>query len=95
VRPEHIAIVEAGGIAGTVTSCEYHGADTIMTVRVGEETLFVRAPGQLACVAGAPVRLEWKPESRHLFDSQSGARVGEAAAARAASIAIDARQHGA
>jgi sn-glycerol 3-phosphate transport system ATP-binding protein len=78
VRPEHIGLVDAGGVAGTVTSSEYHGADTILTVRVGEETLFMRAPGQLAQAAGTPVRLAWKPESLHLFDSATGARVEEA-----------------
>jgi sn-glycerol 3-phosphate transport system ATP-binding protein len=78
VRPEHIALVDAGGVSGTVTSSEYHGADTILTVRVGEETLFMRAPGQLAQAAGTAVRLAWKPESSHLFDSATGTRVEEA-----------------
>jgi len=39
------------------------------TVRVGEETLFMRAPGQLAQDAGTQVRLAWKPGSLHLFDA--------------------------
>ena len=52
VRPEHVWLANAGGVGGTVTSSEYHGADTILTVRVGDETLFMRAPGQLAQAAG-------------------------------------------
>jgi sn-glycerol 3-phosphate transport system ATP-binding protein len=75
VRPEHLRLVPAGGVHGTVTSAEYHGADTIVTVRVGEETLFVRAPGQLALAAGAQVRVAWEPRDAHLFDSRSGMRV--------------------
>ncbi len=75
VRPEHVALSDSGGVGGTVTSSEYHGADTILTVRVGEETLLVRSPGQLTLAAGAPVRLAWKPECMHLFDSASGVRV--------------------
>ncbi len=75
VRPEHIRLVQEGGVPGTVVSAEYHGADTIVTVRVGEETLFARAPGQLALGAGAPVRLAWEPGDMHLFDSKSGLRV--------------------
>ncbi len=78
VRPEHVTLAESGGIGGTVASSEYHGADTILTVRVGEETLLVRSPGQLALAAGTPVRLAWKPESMHLFDAASGARVPDA-----------------
>jgi sn-glycerol 3-phosphate transport system ATP-binding protein len=77
VRPEHIWLVNAGGVGGTVTSSEYHGADTILTVQVGEETLFMRAPGQLAQAAGTPVRLGWKPESLHLFDTATGVRAEE------------------
>ena len=77
VRPEHIGLVGGGGVGGTVTSSEYHGADTILTVRVGEETLFMRAPGQLAQAAGTPVRLGWKPGSLHLFDSAAGTRLPE------------------
>jgi sn-glycerol 3-phosphate transport system ATP-binding protein len=76
VRPEHIGIADSGGVGGTVTSSEYHGADTILTVKVGEETLLVRAPGQLAQPAGAPVRLAWKPESLHVFDARTGVRSG-------------------
>jgi sn-glycerol 3-phosphate transport system ATP-binding protein len=77
VRPEHIRLAASGGVAGTVASSEYHGADTILTVQVGEETLFARVPGQLAQAAGAPVRLAWSPESLHLFDAATGARVEE------------------
>jgi len=76
VRPEHIGLAD-GGVAGTVTSSEYHGADTILTVQVGEETVFMRTPGQIGKAAGTPVRLAWMPESLHLFDSATGSRVAE------------------
>ena len=75
VRPEHVGLVEAGGVRGTVTSSEYHGADTILTVKVGEETFLVRAPGQLAHPPGSAVRLGWKEGMAHLFDTASGRRV--------------------
>ena len=75
VRPEHVGLVEAGGVRGTVTSSEYHGADTILTVKVGEETFLVRAPGQLAHPPGSAVRLGWKQGMAHLFDTASGRRV--------------------
>ena len=75
VRPEHIRLVQEGGVPATVTSAEYHGADTVVLVRLGEESMLVRAPGQLALAAGAPVRLAWEPRDMHLFDSSSGMRV--------------------
>jgi sn-glycerol 3-phosphate transport system ATP-binding protein len=80
VRPEHVRLLQDGaGVRGTVTSAEYHGADTIVTARVGEEQLLVRAPGQLALAAGAQVRLGWEPRDAHLFDAASGSRtiIGE------------------
>ena len=74
IRPEHIRLVTEGGVPGTVTSAEYHGADTVVTARVGEASLLVRAPGQVALAPGAQVRLHWAREAMHIFDSASGMR---------------------
>jgi sn-glycerol 3-phosphate transport system ATP-binding protein len=90
IRPEHIRILEGeGGVPAVVTSAEYHGADTVITAQVGQESLLVRAPGQLALGAGAQVRLGWDPEEVHLFDARSGVREVDALqpAARAAAAA--------
>jgi len=79
VRPEHIRIVgDEGGVPAVLTSAEYHGADTVLTVQVGRESLLVRAPGQLSLAPGAPVRLAWAPESIHLFDASTGVREADA-----------------
>ena len=75
VRPEHIALVSAGGVPARVSSTEYHGADTVLTVQAGEESLLVRAPGRVRLADGAAVRLGWKADAMHLFDVDSGARV--------------------
>ena len=78
LRPEHIRLLAGDGagseIRGTVTSAEYHGADTVVTARVGEESLLVRAPGQVALAAGSRVRLDWEPEAVHIFDAHNGMR---------------------
>jgi sn-glycerol 3-phosphate transport system ATP-binding protein len=74
VRPEHISLVDSGGVPGTVISAEYHGADTVVAVRVRNETLLARAPGRLTLAAGAPVHLAWAPEAAHLFDASTGRR---------------------
>src|SRR5206468_3232253 len=73
IRPEHIRIAN-DGIAATVTSAEYHGADTVVTARVGEESLLVRAPGQVALASGSQVRLGWDAEAVHVFDAETGTR---------------------
>ena len=74
IRPEHIRLVDEGGVHGAVISAEYHGADTVVTARVGEESLLVRTPGQVALAAGAQVRLGWEREAVHLFESANGTR---------------------
>jgi sn-glycerol 3-phosphate transport system ATP-binding protein len=75
LRPEHIRLVAEGGVPGAVSSAEYHGADTVLTVQVGEESLLARAPGRLGLGAGAEVRLGWEPKDMHLFDAGTGRRV--------------------
>ena len=80
IRPEHIRLLDEGGteggIHGAVISAEYHGADTVVKARVGDESLLVRAPGQVALAAGAQVRLGWEPAAVHLFDARNGMRAG-------------------
>jgi sn-glycerol 3-phosphate transport system ATP-binding protein len=74
LRPEHIRLLAEGGVPGAVSNAEYHGADTILTVQVGEESLLARVPGRVLLAGGAPVRLGWKPEDMHVFDAASGRR---------------------
>jgi sn-glycerol 3-phosphate transport system ATP-binding protein len=73
IRPEHIRIAN-DGIAAIVTSAEYHGADTVVTARVGEESLLVRAPGQVALAPGSQVKLGWASDAIHVFDAETGTR---------------------
>jgi sn-glycerol 3-phosphate transport system ATP-binding protein len=74
IRPEHIRIAN-DGVAATVASAEYHGADTVVTARVGEASLLVRAPGQVALAGGSQVRLGWDAEAVHIFDADKGERI--------------------
>ena len=74
VRPEHVQLVDTGGVSAEVTSAEYHGADTIITARVGLESVLARVAGQSRLCAGMQVRLGWKPDSIHVFDAASGRR---------------------
>jgi len=81
VRPEHVTLAGAGGVPGTVTSAEYHGADTILTVAVGEESMLVRSPGRVRLASGAAVRLGWPADALHLFDAATGVRKPDVAPA--------------
>jgi sn-glycerol 3-phosphate transport system ATP-binding protein len=73
IRPEHIRIT-GEGVAARVASAEYHGADTIVTARIGEASLLVRAPGEVLLAPGSQVRLGWEPGAVHIFDADNGRR---------------------
>ena len=75
IRPEHIQLLSNGtGLPATVQSAEYHGADTIVTARIGDAALLIRAPGEVTLAPGSQVRLGWEPGAVHIFDAQTGVR---------------------
>ena len=73
LRPEHIRL-DHSGMAASVQTVEYFGADTIIGARVGLATLLVRAPGQLDLRVGDQVRLAWQASHQYFFDRHSGLR---------------------
>jgi sn-glycerol 3-phosphate transport system ATP-binding protein len=75
VRPEAVRIV-TDGLRAVVAASEYHGADTQIETRVGEETVVVRVDGRAAVVPGESVALAWDPAATHWFDLSSGRRIG-------------------
>jgi len=74
VRPEDIALVAAGGLAATVRSIEYLGADSILACEAGGQPLAVRSPGRVEKPSGTTVHLVWRKEHAHVFDAESGRR---------------------
>lgn len=81
VRPEHLRLVERGEPA-RVQSSEYFGADTIVTCRIGEQSLQVRMSGRPGLADGALVQLAWDPAAAHFFDTSSGNRRDDIVASR-------------
>jgi len=74
VRPEHIALVERGGVPATVRAVEYLGADSIILCDVEGGAVSVRQTGYCSLPAGARVELGWQDCHIHLFDRDSGKR---------------------
>ncbi|MGE8639655.1 MAG: ABC transporter ATP-binding protein [Achromobacter sp.] len=71
VRPEHIRIDDSG-IAATVESVEYFGADSIVVCRVGDTSgVAVRVGGHLHARAGEALRLSWQDGQQHFFAADS------------------------
>lgn len=73
IRPEHVKLIDKGEKA-VVQASEYLGADTILTCRIGDQTLLVRLGGRPGLKDGAVVQLGWEPDAMHFFDQSSGWR---------------------
>ncbi len=80
VRPEDVRIA-GEGLAASVQSSEYLGADCIVTCRADEQFINARIPGGSQPQPGAVIKLSWSPGAQHLFDAQNGSRVERATAA--------------
>jgi sn-glycerol 3-phosphate transport system ATP-binding protein len=76
VRPEEIALAEAGGLPARVLAAEFLGAETVLSCTVGDgtETLQARLPGHRALAAGTRLHLSL-PQALHLFDAATGRRL--------------------
>lgn len=76
IRPEHIDLVETGGVAFRVETVELLGAERLLYGKVGDESVTVRVeegkpypkPGETAQIWARQDRLHW-------FDAETGKRV--------------------
>ncbi|GAB3161177.1 ABC transporter ATP-binding protein [Amycolatopsis sp. NPDC004378] len=73
VRPEGWII--GSGRDAVVEVVEELGSDQYLYCRAGEQVLTVRTPGMAAWQRGEPIKLAPQPESVHLFDAATGARL--------------------
>ena len=75
LRPEAVALDDgsggSSGVAASVHSQVYLGADAVLRCAIGTEFITVRAPGQHAPAADSQgVRLRWCGHDQHFFDAQ-------------------------
>jgi sn-glycerol 3-phosphate transport system ATP-binding protein len=78
VRPEEVALTDGPGLAVTVVSAEFLGAETVLscTIGTGSETIQARIQGHHALRPGSALRLRLPPPV-HLFDATTGRRLAE------------------
>ena len=75
VRPEDIRLSATTGVPARLVNAEYLGADTIVTARIGTQSLLVRVSGRVRVDAEQPVYLGWRSPDVHVFDTRSGSRM--------------------
>lgn len=75
VRPEHFLLDTAEGLMGEVEVTEPTGVETLLTVRLGAETLTCTFRQRLALQPGDSVRVLPDIHHIHLFDAASGERI--------------------
>ncbi len=73
LRPEDLYPVERG-LAGRVSQIEYFGADSVLSVDVGDAHCAVRLQGRPSIRTGTLLHLGWDADALHLFDAQTGLR---------------------
>ncbi|MEP6941812.1 MAG: ABC transporter ATP-binding protein [Betaproteobacteria bacterium] len=75
VRPEDVVLARGAGFAGEVSAVEYLGADSLLSCRIGSQTLVARVAGRLALARGDAVTLTWAAGALHFFDGANGHRI--------------------
>jgi sn-glycerol 3-phosphate transport system ATP-binding protein len=73
VRPEAVRFADHG-LAASVTSIEYLGADSLVEASAGKARIVARLPGRAVCKVGEGVSLAWEAAATHWFDLSSGCR---------------------
>ncbi len=73
VRPEDMALGDQG-IAATIESVEYLGADSLVGARLPNGPILVRVPGRAQVRTGEAVHIRWEKNHEHHFDAQTGGR---------------------
>jgi sn-glycerol 3-phosphate transport system ATP-binding protein len=80
VRPEHLHPAADGPLEFEIELAEPLGADTLLHGRFGEarELVTVRQSGHIRAQPGEKRHFTAEPGHLHLFDSQTGRRIGDA-----------------
>ena len=69
-RAEDVAVAAEGQIRSTVYALELLGDATLVSVRLGEALVSVKAPKDFRTTIGAPIAIAIPPAALHLFDAK-------------------------
>ena len=79
IRPEHLLIAEPPQIPdleAVVAVVEPTGADTLAMLRLGPTNISVLFRDRVTLAPGAILPLRFAPNRLHLFDAETGMRIG-------------------
>lgn len=79
VRPEHVALTDAGTYRGKVEATEYLGTTQIITLSTPHGQIKARAPSGQVAKVGELLGLSLKPRTLSLFDATTGRALRTAA----------------
>jgi multiple sugar transport system ATP-binding protein len=71
VRPEHVKLVSAGGIPGTLYGAQDHGVEMILTISVADHLIRVTTPPTIRIPVNQPVRIAFTENKLHFFDPET------------------------
>jgi sn-glycerol 3-phosphate transport system ATP-binding protein len=75
VRPEHVELVESGGLEVELLAADYLGSETIVSAQLGNQTLFVEVKGHFSFSQRQKALVAWPDDKVHLFEVESGDRL--------------------
>ena len=70
VRPEHMQLAFEDGVRAAVENVEYLGGDSLVTCRIGAQTLAVKTPGSVPFARGDATWIRWPAGAQHYFDPE-------------------------
>ena len=75
IRPEHIGVGGADGIAAEVIVVEPMGAEAELVVKVGDTPFTLKTHGRSGAKPGERISLQPEGHNAHVFDAATGGRL--------------------
>jgi multiple sugar transport system ATP-binding protein len=72
VRPEHVRLVEHGGIAGSLYGAEHHGAEIVAILQAGSHMLRATVAADTRVTLNQPLQFSFVQDKLHFFHPLTG-----------------------
>jgi multiple sugar transport system ATP-binding protein len=72
IRPEHVKLVEQGGMAGTLYGAEHHGAEIIAIIQTGAHMLRATIAADSRVTVNQPLQFSFMQDKLHFFHPLTG-----------------------